>query len=238
MNRLWPLPAILTWALAWATFALLRDAGVSPGVAMGGAGVLGLALAWTGSTPWRRVFMAAGFPLSLLGAGSLPHAAWWLLPLLALLALYPMRSWRDAPLFPTPTDALRGLARAAPLPANARVLDAGCGAGDGLRALASEYPEARLLGLEWSLPLSLWCRWRCPFAEVRRADIWQADWGAFDLVYLFQRPESMPRAWDKARQQMRRGATVVSLAFEIPGVAALARLDNVAGKPVWVYRLP
>ena len=39
--------------------------------------------AWTGRTPWRRAFMLAGFPLSLVAsgaAGALP--AWaWLLPL-------------------------------------------------------------------------------------------------------------------------------------------------------------
>ena len=57
-----------------------------------------------GSTPWRRVFIAAGFPLSLAAsglAGAMP--AWgWLLPLALLALVYPMNAWRDAPLFPTP----------------------------------------------------------------------------------------------------------------------------------------
>jgi Asp-tRNA(Asn)/Glu-tRNA(Gln) amidotransferase A subunit family amidase len=44
-----------------------------------------------------------------------------------LLAAYPLRTWRDAPLFPTPVDALDGLAAQLPLVAGARVLDAGCG---------------------------------------------------------------------------------------------------------------
>ena len=45
--------------------------------------MLGAASSLIGSTPWRRVFIALGFPLSLAAsglAGALP--AWgWLLPL-------------------------------------------------------------------------------------------------------------------------------------------------------------
>ena len=48
---------------------------------------------------------------SLLGSGAgagLP--AWtWLLPLAALALAYPVSAWRDAPVFPTPRDALAGL---------------------------------------------------------------------------------------------------------------------------------
>ena len=110
------------------------------------------------------------------------------------MLLYPVSTWRDAPLFPTPVGALRGLAALAPLPANASLVDAGCGLGDGLRELHREYPDARIEGLEWSWPLRLACAWRCRFARVRRADIWAANWSGYGMVYLFQRPESMPRA--------------------------------------------
>ena len=127
----------------------------------------------------------------------------------------------------------------ATLPADARVVDAGCGLGDGLHALAREYPQARLVGWEWSRPLAWLCAWRCRRlpAEVRRADIWRQDWSGFALVYLFQRPESMPRALAKARAELSPGAFLVSLEFEIPQWRPLTRLENVAGKPVWVYRV-
>ncbi|MGS5089012.1 class I SAM-dependent methyltransferase [Hydrogenophaga sp. A37] len=237
---IWPLPALLTWALAWAVFLGLRAAGLGAVAAFVPALLVSGLPAWTGRTPWRRVFMLGGFPLSLLAsgaAGGLP--GWvWLLPLALLLALYPLNTWRDAPLFPTPAAALKGLAQKAPLPEGAQVVDAGCGLGAGLIALHSEYPLARIFGLEWSWPLTLLCALRCRFARVRRADIWAADWSGFDMVYLFQRPESMARAMEKATAELQPGAWLVSLEFDAVGWKPKARLETVAGKPVWLYQAP
>lgn len=185
--------------------------------------------------------MAAGFPLSWCLNSALHSpaeaAGWWLLPVAVLCTLYPVHAWRDAPLFPTPTNALQGLRQHAPLAAGARIVDAGCGLGAGLQALAQEFPQAGLSGWEWSRPLAWLCARRCPQAEVRRADIWRQDWSPFDLVYLFQRPESMPRAVAKARAEMRSGAYLVSLEFEAAGLPLVARIEAVPGKPVWIYRL-
>ena len=237
---IWPLPALLTWALAWALFAGLRLAGLGTPAAFVIALLASGLAAWTGRTPWRRLFMLAGFPLSLLAsgaAGALP--AWvWLLPLALLLALYPLGSWGDAPLFPTPAQALNGLADKAPLRDGASVVDAGCGLGAGLIALRAQYPRAQIHGLEWSWPLTLLCALRCRFARVRRADIWATDWSDHGMVYLFQRPESMPRAVEKAAAELKPGAWLVSLEFEARELRPLARLETVKGKPVWLYQAP
>jgi hypothetical protein len=34
--------------------------------------------------------------------------------------------------------------------------------------------------------------------------MWRADWSGYQLVYLFQRPESMARAWAKGCAEMAR----------------------------------
>jgi SAM-dependent methyltransferase len=241
MSLIWPLPALLTWTLAWAMYLMLMGGlGLGSLVAFGLALLVSSVLAWTGRTPWRRVFMVAGFPLSLWASGAaVGWPAWaWLLPLLALLVLYPLNTWRDAPLFPTPSSALQGLAEAVPLPPGARVADAGCGLGAGLIELHRVYPQARLDGLEWSWPLSLLCRLRCRFARVRRADIWAEDWSVYDMVYLFQRPESMARAMDKAAREWPAGRWLVSLEFEATGYRPQGRLEAVDGKPVWLYQTP
>ncbi len=236
----WPLPALLTWALAWASFLLLRWLGAPAGVAMVMGLLLGAGLAVFGSTPWRRIFIAAGFPLSLAAsglAGALPGWA-WLLPLALLALLYPLNTWRDAPLFPTPSGALSGLDKAVPLPDAARIVDAGCGLGAGLIELHRVYPQARIVGWEWSWPLRALCALRCRFAQVTRADIWAANWGAFDMVYLFQRPESMQRAADKAASELKPGAWMVSLEFEVPSLKAQAVLELGNQRPVWAYKAP
>ena len=236
----WPLPALLSWATCWGAFEALRWAGAPPWRAWALAAALGAALSLVGATPWRRVFMAMGFPLSLAAsgaAGAMP--AWaWLLPLALLLLMYPLNAWRDAPLFPTPSGALQGLSTLAALKESAQVLDAGCGLGAGLRELHREYPAARLAGLEWSWPLRMLCAQRCRYASVKRADIWVADWSAHDMVYVFQRPESMPRAVAKAAQELRPGAFMASLEFEAAALRPHGVLDSAGGRKVWVYRAP
>jgi len=234
----WPLPALLVWALAWAVFVTLARGGAPIIVALLLASLLGVAGSALGNSGWRRLFIAAGFPLSLLLSGAAQLAAWhWLLPLALLLLVYPIHAWGDAPLFPTPRDGLRGLDRRAPLPDGARVLEAGCGLGDGLRALRAVYPRAQLHGLEWSWPLRAVCALRCPWARVRQGDIWRADWSSYQMVYLFQRPESMPRAVEKAAAELQPGAWLVSLEFPAPGLEPQAALQD-RGRPVWAYRAP
>jgi SAM-dependent methyltransferase len=236
----WPLPALLAWATGWVTMlALLRAAAAPPMLAVAVGLVVAAVPALFAATFWRRVIVAAGFPLSLLvsGVGGVLPAWAWLVPLAALALAYPVTAWRDAPVFPTPRDALVGLDQLVALPAPARVHDAGCGLGHGLRALRAVWPQARISGVEWSWPLAAATRLRCPWARVARGDMWRGSWADFDLVYLFQRPESMARALAKAAAEMRPGAWLVSLEFEAAGCKPHAVLRPPSGRPVWVYRV-
>ena len=239
----WPSPAVLTWVAAWALFKWMLDQGSAQPVALGSATAFGVAFSLWGNSWWRRILIAGGFPLSMaltfpaLGLAALP--AWaWLVPLLLLLLVYPINAWRDAPLFPTPARALDGMPTHAPLPAGARILDAGCGLGQGLVALRRAYPQAALEGLEWSWPLRCLCALRCPWARVRQGDIWRTDWSGYDMVYLFQRPESMPRAVAKAHAELRPGAWLVSLEFAAEGLQTTAQCSEPGGKMVWLYQAP
>ncbi|MEP7283838.1 MAG: class I SAM-dependent methyltransferase [Rubrivivax sp.] len=213
----WPLPALLTWAVAWALCLGLQPR-FGAGAAAAGAFGVGLVAAAAEPRGLRRLCLALGFPLSalVLGGASAWPAWFWALPLLAGLAAYPPRGWRDAPLFPTPAGALDALAAGLPLPVGARVLDAGCGVGDALRALRRAWPHALVEGIELSAPWALVARWRCPWARVRRGDLWASSWSGLQLVYLFQRPESMGRAWAKAQAELAPGAWLVSLEFMVP----------------------
>ncbi len=230
---------MVAWLAAWALLATLVAAQVDAMLALGAACALGVGCSVWGRTWWRRLFIAAGFPLSVALSGTLAMPAWaWLLPLLLLLLVYPLNAWRDAPLFPTPTDALALAPQFAPLPLGAQVLDAGCGLGHGLHALHRAYPQAALHGVEWSWPLRLLCGLRCPWARVKQGDMWAQHWGGYDMVYLFQRPESMPRAHEKARAELRDGAWLVSLDFAVPHCKPVAQWRSDSGKMVWMYQAP
>ncbi|QHJ01530.1 class I SAM-dependent methyltransferase [Xylophilus rhododendri] len=240
MRLPWPLPALLTWASCWVCWLGLRSVDVTPLIALFTTTLLGVLCALPQPRRSRRLMVAAGYPLSFaaLGAASVP--AWaWLLPLALLALVYPVRAWHDAPLFPTPPRALEMLPKTVSLADGAVVLDAGCGLGDGLIALRAAYPRAALRGTEWSWPLRLGCALRCPWARVRQGDIWQDDWSAVDMVYLFQRPESMGRAASKAVVELRPGAWLVSLEFPLPDEHAdleAHAVPDTGGKPVWAYR--
>ena len=235
----WPIPALVAWVLAWAAYRVVLAIGLSPAFAVLVASLVGVGMSFMGGNWWRRLIIAAGLPLALLVSGAAALPAWtWLVPLVLLVLVYPLHAWRDAPLFPTPAHALRSLAARAPLPPGALVLDAGCGLGHGLAALREAYPAVQLHGLEWSWPLRLACALRCPWARVRQGDIWRADWSPYGLVYLFQRPESMPRALAKAVTQMRPGSWLVSLEFEAQDWQPTEVMHLPDGRPVWMYQAP
>lgn len=213
MTRFWPFSALGVWLMAVLPWRYL-----APGLAAPLSLFVLAVGAWLHRPAWRRLIVLAGAPLALLlQSAAVPAWAWAGLALL-LLALYPWRNWADAPLFHTPHDAFAALPAVLPLPDGARLLDAGCGAGAALRAWARAYPKLRLYGVEASWPLWRWARWRCPAATLMHGDLWACDWAAYDIVYLFQRPESMQRARDKARREMRAGSFLVSLDFVLPGV--------------------
>jgi len=231
----WPLPAFLSWAMAWIVFvAFLRIGGNWAGLLMGAA--TGAALALLQTRRWRRVIVALGFPLSILTLSTAVPAWAWLLPAGLLLLVYPASTWRDAPLFPTPRGALDELPKVAPLPEGAAILDLGCGLGHGLRELHRAYPQAKLTGVEWSRPLAWACARLCPWASVERGDMWERDWTGFQMVYVFQRPESMERVWTQATLELAPGAWLVSLDFEVPGREPHARLSLPSGQQLWIYQ--
>jgi trans-aconitate methyltransferase len=139
-------------------------------------------------------------------------------------------------------DELNGLIDVTPKGLPPAVLDAGCGMGDALIELQAAYPHAHIHGIEWSWLWRAVAALRCPWAKVARGDMWAQSWADFDLVYLFQRPESMPRAIAKAQAEMRPGCWLVSLEFEgrdAQGVALQphARLSLAGERPIWVYRI-
>lgn len=237
--RTWPVPALVVWVVAWAIFMAVQWVSGSSAWAAAFATLVSIAASLWGGSWWRRVMLALGFPLSfaVLAAASLP--SWgWLLLLGALLLVYPLNAWRDAPLFPTPAGALAGLQAHISVPAGAKVLDAGCGVGHGLRALRATWPQAQLHGVEWSWALRWVCALRCPWATVRQGDMWTVDWQPYHMVYLFQRPESMSRAAVKALTEMPAGAWLVSLNFPLPDIAPTHTAHLPDGRGVYAYQCP
>jgi len=253
----WPLPAVACWIAGFAAWWVLLVAGAGPAGAAWGGLAMSVVAAMGCRGFWRRLLAAGGFPLALLLwpgwrtaaggfppesapgwlslAGAVPPLAWAGAALL-LLVLYPLGTWRDAPWFPTPRGALAGLSQACAANPPQAVLDAGCGAGDALHGLRLQFPTAQIHGVERSLALRWLAARRCPWARVQGGDLWAGDWSRYGLIYIFQRPESMPRAYDKAMRELPEGGWLASLEFPVPGVSATHQLPGVRDRPVWLYR--
>jgi hypothetical protein len=235
----WPVSALLVWFGTWLIYVTLGSAGfVSPWPAVC-AFAAGVMFSVLGSTRARQLALACGFPLSLVFTESTSVSFWaWLALLIMALLIYPIRSWRDAPLFPTPLNALRDVPPFAPLEDEARVLDAGCGLGDGLLALRHAYPRISYFGIEASWPLRALASIRCPWARIWQGDFWKESWRGYSMVYLFQRPEIMRRAVEKAQSELLPGAWLISLEFEAVDLKPTAVVQVSLDRSVWMYQQP
>ena len=238
----WPLPAALAWLAGWGVMFAWPLHALPGWLVLVAAWAPSWAMAAATRGRWRRLILVSGLPFAaaLTGAAEQLSSWVWLVGAIGIVAIYPLSAWRDAPVFPTPAGALTGLAPMLCLPEDAYILDAGSGLGHGLRALRRAFPRARVVGIERSVTLATISRVVPGTPSVACGDMWSGDWSAFDAVYLFQRPESMCRAWAKACAEMREGAWLVSLDFEVPGrppdVVSFASPGR--ARAVQAYRIP
>ena len=58
------------------------------------------------------------------------------------------------------------------------------------------------------------------------------------MVYLFQRPESMTKASEKAARELRLGTWLASLEFEATALGSHHVRRCPDGRPVWLYQAP
>jgi hypothetical protein len=176
-------------------------------------------------------------PLALLALGlGLPSWVW-----LAGFAFLLLTFWRTdrsrVPLYLSnrlTADALAALLPDTPT----TVIDLGCGDGGLLRRLAQARPECRFVGYEHAPLPWAWARISCrrlPNVEVRYGDFWSHPLGDYGLIYAFLSPDPMPRLWDKARIEMKSGASLVSNSFPIPGVAPAKTIDVGDGRRTRLY---
>lgn len=240
-SKTWPASAAVIWLVSWV--ACQSVASVSDNL----TGILvGIAIAIALSLPfeqkWRKASGVIGFTmiwaatntsalnLSAIGAISAGCFA-------TLLLMYPPKLWSDAPMFPTPSGALAGLSQKLPTKVNS-ILDAGCGSGHGLHELRKQFPDAQITGVEASSLLTSLARARKEDnCTIVQADMWAHEWSAYDLVYAFHRPDTMAKAWQKAKDEMNAGSWFVSLNFPIPEQPADLVVHNEGRPPFFVYQI-
>ena len=138
------------------------------------------------------------------------------------------------------TDNVVALLREAGLPEQAVVYDLGAGWGSLVMALARTFPQARIVGIEWS-PLPCWIAWLrtrgLPNVRVLRGNFYDHDVRDAQAVtcYLMRKP--MPRLARFLDGALADDTPVVALAFWFherqPSAVRRGRLGGAA-----LYRWP
>jgi precorrin-6B methylase 2 len=208
-------------ALAAAVALVVPAVGVGVLLLVQGAAAAGLARMLKLPLWWQAIeaaFLPAAWALL---AQSIPPV-WFLAGFLLLASLSVGAARERVPLYLSNRAAHAALLAQLPARPGLRFLDAGCGIGGVVAAVAAARPDAHAEGIE-SAPLS-WLISRVRLgarrnATVRFGSLWHQDLTAYDVVYAYLSPAPMTRLWRKARAEMRPGSLLVSNAFVVPDVA-------------------
>lgn len=147
--------------------------------------------------------------------------AWWAGAAAAVLLVFGATFRTRVPLFISARAVRAALAGLLEPDRGARMIDLGCGLGHVITAVKRARPDCECEGVElaWLPYLVSRLRGVRTGCRVERRDLMSVDLSRYDLVYAFLSPAPMHELWQKARREMRPGARLVSLAFEVPGVA-------------------
>jgi Methyltransferase domain len=145
----------------------------------------------------------------------------WVFLVLALITmmLYLPAIFAQVPFYPTSALAKEKLLEILPIDSEFSLIDIGCGFGEPLFSLAAKRPLGKFYGIDLS-PSAIFVAWvRSLFyrnVKIRLTNLWSHDLKNYDYVYAFLAPPPMPRLGEKAKNEMKPSAILISNTFKIP----------------------
>jgi hypothetical protein len=198
-----------------------------------------------GMASWWRLIQFL-FPLAVLTTLALHLPSWvFLLAFLLLLGLYWSTFRTQVPYYPSQAavwDAVRQLLPPEQPGRALNLIDIGSGLGGAVLYWSRLRPDARCSGIELApFPwLTSWLRARLSGSAARfiLGDYEKLDFSQYDLVFAYLSPAPMAALWRKAQAELKPGAVLVSLEFDIPGHAPARTLQPAEDSPalyVWYF---
>ena len=192
-----------------------------------------------GMAPWWRLIQFL-FPLAVLTALALHLPSWlFLAAFLLLLGLYWSTFRTQVPYYPSQAavwDAVRQLLPPEQPGRVLKLIDIGSGLGGAVLYWSRLRPDARCSGIELApLPwLYSWLRAKLGGSQARfiLGDYEKLDFSQYELVFAYLSPAPMPALWRKAKAELKPGAVLVSLEFDIPGQPPDHTLQPAEDSPV------
>jgi hypothetical protein len=125
-----------------------------------------------------------------------------------------------------------------------RIYDLGSGAGGLCLAVAKEFPNAEVIGLEMAWPIWLFACLRQKASRRKNVsfkliNFWKHDIGEADVVFFYLGDVVMKKMGDKLRRETRRGCLIVSNTFPLPPdwpILRRIRIPAKVSKDLYVYR--
>ncbi len=129
---------------------------------------------------------------------------------------------RGVPLYLTGGDVIREIAGRLP-ECGFSFIDLGSGLGGVVSRLSEEKPMGRFVGVESAPFPYLFGKTRCIHlsnCEMKWGNYEKVDLSGYDYVYAYLSPVPMPRLYEKARREMKKGSLFISNSFSVPGLEA------------------
>lgn len=186
--------------------------------------VLGIALAaigWALRVPrwWVAMIVIAPMLQSALDDVNL-HANIYLLFFLALVAVFGLHFLSRVPVFPSQEVSVDMAADLLPSGKYQEILDLGAGTGGAVRKFQARSSLWHVHGCEQALGPWLVGWWVSRQSNLHYSVRWgrfeSESWATADLVYAYLSSAAMPRVFQRAEQQLKEGALLVSNEFQVP----------------------
>ncbi len=194
----------------------------------------------TGMASWWR-WIHLCFPLTAwaMFQWHIPNEL-YLVGFIISLSLFWTTFRTQVPFFPSRPVVWQQVAKIIPQDKSLRLIDIGSGLGDMSMYMAKIRPDSQIEGVEiaplpWMISV-IRAKFRRSSATFKLGNYQALDFANYDVIFAYLSPAAMRMLWDKASQEMRPGSLLISLEFEIPGVAETMRIAGNQNKPdiyVW-----
>lgn len=150
---------------------------------------------------------------------------------------------KGAPFVPTPLKITRRMLELAKIRPGEKIYDIGCGDGRMVH-LASKKYQAEAVGFELSPLIYFGAKICQPFyrskAKILFRDSRKQNLGDADVIFCYMMPESMQKFQEKFDRELKKGARVISYAFQIKKWKEVQKIERIKEKneaPIWVYEI-
>lgn len=117
------------------------------------------------------------------------------------------------------------------------VADMGCGDG---RVLIASIEAGAKRAEGWEIEPLIWLKCKLNIGRynnrdkivLKYGDMWKADLGKYDVVFVYQLEQFSNRFVEKAKLEMRKGALVIANTYQLKGLTMIAK-DG----PLLVYKI-